>query len=201
MAIWTAEGGENLHVAFGFERDQHADLAEAVGDLSVDVGRDHTLGHVELGHAAQGHVLADRGDEAGERLLDRGRTTGEVSSLEAFERTVGVEGELGGFTGEGLEAVVARNEVGLGIHFDDGGVMARRFDGDEALGGNAAGLLGGLGQALLAQPVDGGFDVAIRLVQRALAVHHARAGLFAELFHQCGGDVGHGESSLRVCLK
>ena len=62
-------------------------------------------------------------------------------------------------------------------------------DADEALGGDAAALLGGLGEALLAQPVDRRLDVALGLVQRVLAVHHARAGLFAQILDQCGGDV------------
>ena len=47
-------------------------------------------------------------------------------------------------------------------------MVAGGFDGDEALGGDAAGLLGGLGKALLAQPVDGGLDVALCLVECAL---------------------------------
>ena len=69
---------------------------------------------------------------------------------------------------------------------------------DQAFRGDAAGLLGGLGEALLAQPVDGGFDVAAGFVERALAIHHARAGLFAQVLHHCGGDIGHGNVSFRV---
>ena len=67
----------------------------------------------------------------------------------------------------------------------------RRGDADQALGGGAAGLLGRGRKALLAQPVDGGFHVAVGLGQRLLAVHHARAGLVAQLFHQRSGDLGH----------
>ena len=67
-----------------------------------------------------------------------------------------------------------------------------RGDADQALGGDAAGLLGGLRQALLAQPVDGLLDVALGLGQRGLAVHHAGAGLVAQLLHHGCGDGGHG---------
>ena len=57
---------------------------------------------------------------------------------------------------------------------------------DQAFGGDAAGLLGGLGQALLAQPVDRGLHVAVGLAERRLAIHHARAGLLAQLLdHLC----------------
>ena len=34
-------------------------------------------------------------------------------------------------------------------------------------------------------------DVALGLGERRLAVHHAGAGLVAQLLHQAGGDVGH----------
>ncbi len=56
-------------------------------------------------------------------------------------------------------------------------------DADEALGGHAAGLLGGLGEATGAQPVDCGFHVAIGLFERLLAVHHPHAGQVAEFLH------------------
>ncbi|GLS53249.1 hypothetical protein GCM10007886_14320 [Methylobacterium gregans] len=190
----AAERGERVHVALGLERDQHADLPEALGDLVVHVGRDHALADLELGHAAQRHVLADRGDQALQLVGDGLAGAREVGGLETLERAVTVERDLGGLAGEGLEGVVAGDEVGLGVHLDHRGVAAGGLDGDQTLGGDAAGLLGGLGEALLAQPVDGGLEVTLGLVQRALAVHHARAGLLAELLHHRGSDVGHGRS-------
>jgi len=57
------------------------------------------------------------------------------------------------------------------------------IDGDEALGGDAAGLLRGLGETLLAQPIDGRLDVALRLGEGALAIHHAGTRHLAELHH------------------
>ena len=61
-----------------------------------------------------------------------------------------------------LEVVVAGDEVGLGIDFDDDAEIGLDGDADQAFGGDAAALLGRLGEALLAQPVDGRFDVAGR---------------------------------------
>ena len=71
-----------------------------------------------------------------------------------------------------------------------------RGDGDEALGGDAVGLLGGVGKTLDAQPVDGRFHVASGFGQRLLAIHHASAGFFAQFFHHGGGDFGHGPISI-----
>ena len=94
-----------------------------------------------------------------------------------------------------LEVVVAGDEVGLGIDFDDHAEIRLDGDADQTVRGDAAALLGGLGEALLAQPVDGGLDVAVGLVQRVLAVHHAGAGLLAQVLHERGGDRGHGVPS------
>jgi hypothetical protein len=94
-----------------------------------------------------------------------------------------------------LEQFVTAQEVGFGVHFDGGGGHAGAFvahgDADEAFGGDAVGLLGGLGQALGAQPVDGRVDVAVVFDEGLLAVHHADAGLFAQFFHQRSGHFSH----------
>ena len=160
----------------------------------MHIGRDHALGDLELRDAAQGHVLADRGDELLQAVLHGGRRAGEVRGLERFDGAVAHQGDLGGLADEGLELVVAGDEVGLGVDLEDRRRCARRLDGDEALGGDAAGLLGGLREALLAQPVDRGLDVAVGLVEGGLAVHHAGAGLLAQLLHHRSGDVRHGSS-------
>ena len=64
-------------------------------------------------------------------------------------------------------------------------------DADQAFGGGAAGLLGGGGEALGAQPVDRGFHVAVGLGERLLAVHHAGAGALAQFLHSRGRDLSH----------
>jgi hypothetical protein len=62
---------------------------------------------------------------------------------------------------------------------------------DQALGRDAAGLLGGLRQALLAQPVDRRLHVAVVLGQRLLAVHHADAGGLAQVLDHRRCDCCH----------
>ncbi|CAN4016717.1 GPR endopeptidase, partial [Dysosmobacter welbionis] len=63
---------------------------------------------------------------------------------------------------------------------DDGGI-------GHTLGGNAAGLLGGGGHALLAQPLHGLVHIAVGGGQRLLAIHHAHAGHLAQvLYISCG---------------
>ena len=59
---------------------------------------------------------------------------------------------------------------------------------DEALARRAAGALAGEGHAALAQERPGGFEVAVRLLERALALHHPGAGGVAELLDEPGGD-------------
>jgi hypothetical protein len=90
--------------------------------------------------------------------------------------------------GQILESVVAGDEVGLGIDFDHHGGIALRRDRDQAFGGGAAGFLVSLGNALGAQPVNSGFHVATGFGQCLLAIHHACAGLVAQLFHHCSGN-------------
>ena len=185
MAIWRPRVGEHLDVALGFERHEHADLAEALGRPGRGRRwRSTPLVDVELGDAAQGHVLADGGDEVWQacpspwsrrRGSARPRAPSSVPSVssaslaasrtKAWKLSLRATKSVSEFT----STIAARWPADL--------------DGDEALGGDAAGLLGGLGEALLAQPVDRGLDVAVGLVERALAVHHARAGLLAQLLH------------------
>ena len=64
-----------------------------------------------------------------------------------------------------LELVGAGHEVGLAVDLDEHADPAAGVDvaRDEALAGVAAGLLGGRGEALLAQERDGLLDVAVGL--------------------------------------
>jgi hypothetical protein len=157
----------------------------------MHVAGDEALLDAELLDAAHGHVLADRGDQLLEAILDGRLAAGEVRGFERRDAAVTHERHLGGFPHEGLELVVARDEVGLRIDLQQGRGVTGGFRRNEALGRHAVGLLGGLRETLLAQPIDGLLDVAAGLVERRLAVHHARAGLVAELLHQGCGDIGH----------
>ena len=95
------------------------------------------------------------------------------------------ERHLGDVAHDLLESFIAGDEVGLGVDLDDDSLAQPGIDADQAFGGSAARLLVGLGDALLAQPVDRFVHVAIGLGQGCLAVHHARAGQFAEFFDLC----------------
>ena len=127
----------------------------------------------------------------GELLADVAFTAGEGGSAQGVDVLAHVQRDAGQGFDEGLEGFVAGDEVGLGVHLDHGGAVLGGDDADQALGGGAAGFLGGLAEALLAQPVDGAFQVAVGLGERLLAIHHAGAGLFAQGFHEEGGDFGH----------
>jgi hypothetical protein len=151
----------------------------------VDVGCDGALLDGELGRTAEAKILANGADSVldgvGNRLVGT-RIRGGCNGLGLA--AIG-ERHLGDIGDDLLEGSVAGNEVGLGIDLDDRRLTHAGIDADEPFGRGTAGLLVGLGDALLAQPVDGLFHVAVGLVQRHLAVHHARAGQVAEFFDLC----------------
>src|SRR5690606_14941458 len=105
---------------------------------------------------------------------------------------------LGDGFGEGDEVLVLGDEVGLGVDLDDSRAVARLRERDAALGGDAVGLLVGLGQAGLAQRLGGGVDVAAGLGERLLALHHAGAGALAQFLDQGSGDFHWGPRDLWV---
>src|SRR5215213_8148742 len=96
--------------------------------------------------------------------------------------------------------IVTRHEVGLGIDLDHRALLRRNKHTDESLGGNATGLLGGLRQPLLAQPVLRRLHVSISLRERGLAVHHARAGGLAQVLDHRRGDICHVRYSLKFVM-
>ena len=89
--------------------------------------------------------------------------------------------------------LVPRHEVGLGIDLDDHALVARRHSADQAVGGNAAGLLGRFRQALLAQPILCRLHVAGGFGKGCLTIHHAGAGGLAEVLDHCCCDRSHCE--------
>ena len=94
--------------------------------------------------------------------------------------------------GERDEVLVAGDEVGVAVDLDEHAGLAVGVDVglDRALGGLAAAHLERLVAEADAQQLDGGVDVAAGLGQRRLAVHHARAGLVAQLLDLRRGDRG-----------
>ena len=97
---------------------------------------------------------------------------------------------------EGLERLVLRDRLRLAADGDHRAGVALDPVADEALGGGAPGALGDLRHALLAQERAGGLEVAAGLLERALRVHHRRAGGVAKLLHLgCGNGRAHAVSS------
>ena len=90
---------------------------------------------------------------------------------------------LGDILHEGHEQLALGAEVGLAVdlHHDAHTVLGQRVG--HTLGGDAAGLLGSLGQALLTQPLNSLIHIAVALDKRLLAVHHAHAGHLAQGLH------------------
>src|SRR5262249_34364615 len=87
---------------------------------------------------------------------------------------------------ERLELDGLRDEVGLAVHLDQDTDAAARMDvrADRAVGRRTGGLLGRLGETLLAQDAERLVDVALGLGERLLALDEPRAGLLAELLHE-----------------
>src|SRR5215213_5100383 len=81
------------------------------------------------------------------------------------------------------EVLVAGHEVRVAVDLDQHADLAVgvHVGLDRALRGLAATHLEGLVAEADAQEPGGGVDVAVRLLQRLLAVHHARAGAVAQL--------------------
>ena len=192
----AAQLAQGSLVTRAFQRDQHTDAAHARRHGVVDVGGDDPFLDRKARGAAQLHVLAYGGDQAGHLVL-HGRTALERSAVDGFHGVV-LEAQLGERLGCVLEQIVAGHKVGLGVELDGSTDFALAVftggDGHEAFGGDAVSLLGGLGKALGAQPVDGGGDVTVGFLQGLLAVHHAHARTLAQFLHEGSGDLGHVQS-------
>ena len=78
-----AERGQLFLVAGGFEPDQDADLAEARRCCAVHVACHDAVPDLDRGVAAEVHVLADGGDQAGDILL--GGLPLDLASLEGIQ--------------------------------------------------------------------------------------------------------------------
>ena len=146
-----------------FERHEHRDLAEAVGDEVVDISADDAVRDLKPLGAAQGHVLADRRDCMRDGIRDRAapRIFGGFQRLDIIAL---LERDMGDVANEVLEALVARHEIGLGIDLDDHAVIAAVREPHKALGRDASGFLRGLGETLLAKPIHRVLDLALRFI-------------------------------------
>ena len=153
----------------------------------MDIRCDSAILDGKRGRATQRHVLADRCDRFLDLVADRLVAPRERSVGKGLDVAIDGKRRLRRPGDQRLEGVVAGDEVGFGVQLDHRRTGAFRRHADKTFGRDAAGLLGGLRQTLGAQPVDGRVHVAVVLCKGSLAVHHAHAGLFAELFHhRCG---------------
>ena len=145
----------------------------------MDIAHAGVLG--EADEAADLQILTD-----GHDLLGHGLGNGQVTAhILAVHQSVHIGGillgdDLGDVLHEGHEQVALGAEVGLAVdlHHDAHAVLGQGIG--HTLGGDAAGLLGSLGQALLAQPLNSLIHIAVALDQRLLAVHHTHAGHLAQ---------------------
>ena len=138
-------------------------------------------------HAANLLVLADGRNVVGQRV-SHGAAARIGSSLQRFNviRTE-AQRRFGGLAHKVLELVVLGDEVGFRVDLYGHTLGAGNSHANQAFSGGAAGLLGNRGKALGAQQVNGGFHVAIGVVERLLAIHHAGAGALAQVLHVSGG--------------
>ena len=111
--------------------------------------------------------------------------------LEALDRfrTVGVN-RAQHLLGERLELVVLRDRLGLAADPDDRAAAPVDDEADEALGRRPARTLSRRRHAALAQQRAGALEIAVRLLERALAIHHPRARRVAELLDEGCADRG-----------
>src|SRR5579859_7581071 len=148
----------------------------------MDVGaEDVTVGRLVAHRVADDDVLPELGDEVHALFLEL--ADGVLAVL-----LDGVEHALR----EDHELRVVGDRLGLaadGDHRAD--ALLGQVEHDLPLGGLAAGPLGGLREALLADDLDGGVDVALGVDERALAVHHPGARALAELLDEAGRNLGH----------
>ena len=154
-----------------------ADLAAQM-DVLADVALAARVAH-EAGH---GHVLAELRDAGGHQFLNRPgrilqpRVVGRVARLVDLREDV---------LHELLEVGRPRHEVGLAVDLDEdaGRVIGRHAVADQAFARGAPGLLRGAREPALAQNRVRLLEVAVRLGEGGLALHHPRARLVAELLH------------------
>ena len=183
-----AKGVQRVLVACRFQAHDDAELAQTGLHGVVDITADDPVRDLDGSGTAQVHVLADLGDGVGQFARNRTARTGIRHLAEHVDIATGLGGQSGDVFHERLELLVPRHEIGLGIDLDDRALGAVDRDADQPLGGDAAGLLRGLGEAAGTQPVNGGFHVAIGFCQGLLTVHHADSGHLAERLHHLGCD-------------
>src|SRR5215472_2900335 len=171
--------------------DNDADLADSWSECVVNIGEHTSLTGRQPPQPSQYQVFADGRDQISKLRLDRAPGARIGGLLQRRNLAVPIECQPADSPNKALELVVARYEVGLGVDFDDGPDGATCRDPNQTLCGDSPSLAGGRRQTLHPQPVDGPFDIAPGFAERSLAIHHARAGLLAQLLDQRRGYFRH----------
>src|SRR5205807_1466968 len=129
-------------------------------------------------------VLPRRGGDARDELADGLRSIADVGLLEEIVQIFRVHRrDLHGDLFRKLPEIgVARHEVRLARELDHRANTAAgvHVGLDDALLGLTVGLLLGLGEPALLDQRSRLYEIALRLVERSLAVHHAGTRLLAE---------------------
>src|SRR5262252_2903357 len=194
----------HLEAGITLNRDVLAQLADDTGDqlrdgngLVFDEGLLIEADFlVELAHFAFDNLLHHLSRLARGRCLRAVDVLLFLESLRshvffADEARIGRRNVHGDVVHQVLEVVGAGDKVALAVDLNQDADLASRVDvaGHGAFAGGAGRLLSRSGNAFLAQPYDGGFDVSFGLGQCLLAVHHGRIGLVPKFLYLRGSNV------------
>ena len=175
------------------ELDENADLA-----THMDVRRKRTGLNRASGETSDLHVLAHDVNHLG-KLIGNGVAVHGLGQkvLDVCGSRLG--NNLSDILGETGELGIGADEVGLTGELEKSTGLSVLGDvsGDSALVGLATGLLGCLGKTVLAKNVDSEIDIAVRLDESLLALHHRGVGHLAKLLNHSCGNLGHVSSFRR----
>src|SRR5262249_26887846 len=133
----------------------------------------------------------DRRNQVGHLLFDRAAGPREVALLQRVKLAVAVERKPADSLDKFLKYLVACDEIGLGVDFDNGTNGTAGRDPDQTLCRDSSCPLPARRKALLSQPVTRRLNIPATVAERPFAVHHSRAGLLAQLFDQRCRNLGH----------
>ena len=171
-------GGRNVHgdllaerrqlrrVAGGFQRRPARRSCRVRASCIVNIARDDARRHGKRGRAAHAHVLADLGDEFLQRHPDRGAAHCLASSFSTSPSASSAS--CAAFFTKSLNWSLRATKSVSELTSTSAPESPPDGNADQTFGGNAAGLLRGLRQALLAQPIDRRLHVAIGFGQGRL---------------------------------
>ena len=144
------------------------------GDFASSLGNDFKT--------TDRHVFADLGDQGATLHFQRFAVNFERQQGFEVGRLV-LERSFSSHFGQVLEVFAFGDEVGFGVHFNQGNRIGVRRHGDNAFSSRTAAFLVSLGHAVRAQLFSSLVDVATGGFERFLAVAHASASALAEFLN------------------